>query len=140
MEQSQAPYQVILFDGVCNFCNGSINFIIDRDPKLTFRFAALQSEAGQYYLNKFGLSEQPLDSIILISGSEYYSKSTAALRIAKALRGGWPLFFYLFYPLPAFFRDFFYDLIARHRYRLFGKAGHCRVPTPELRYRFIEKV
>lgn len=130
-------YSVILFDGVCNLCNGTVNFVIDHDPKLKFRFAALQSEVGQSYVNKFGLDTQKFDSVLLVENDKIYTKSTAALRIAKNLSGVWSLFYYVFGWLPAFFRDIFYDLIAKNRYKMFGKTDACRMPTTELQQRFL---
>jgi len=128
---------VILFDGICNFCNGTVNFIIDKDKKKKFKFAALQSEAGQKVLNKFNLNVTDFDTIILTEGSKYYEKSTAALRIAKRLGGIWKLF-YVFIIIPTFIRNFFYDIIAKNRYKWFGKRDSCRIPKSEERERFLE--
>ena len=125
---------VILFDGVCNFCNGSVNFIIEHDKKGFFKFAPLQSETGQKYIDKFGLSE--VDSIILVEDEQAYTHSTAALRIAKHLDGIWSLG-YVFVIIPRPIRNFFYKLFAANRYRLFGKKEACMLPTPEIRQRFL---
>jgi predicted DCC family thiol-disulfide oxidoreductase YuxK len=127
---------VILFDGVCNFCNTTVNFIIDKDKKKRFKFTALQSEAGQKILKTFNLNVTDFDTIILTAGHRYYEKSTAALKIAKGLGGIWKLF-YVFIIVPAFIRDFFYDIIAKHRYRWFGKKDKCRIPTNEEREKFL---
>ncbi len=127
---------IVLFDGVCNFCNGSVNFIIRRDPKKKFRFAPLQSEVGQKLLKQFGLSTTDLDTMILIDGDRYYSRSTAGLQIARRMSGLWPLLF-AFIVVPPFLRDFVYNVIARNRYRWFGKRDACMVPTPDLRERFL---
>ncbi len=127
---------VILFDGVCNFCNFWVNFIIDRDRNDHFRFASLQSEYGQEVLRKLGLSQDDFDTFILVDGKDYYIKSTAGLRVAKKLGGGLSLL----YPLivvPAFIRDAVYSLIARNRYKFFGREEACRIPTPETRRKFI---
>jgi predicted DCC family thiol-disulfide oxidoreductase YuxK len=127
---------IILFDGVCNFCNASVNFIIDRDKKGIFQFAALQSEIGQEILRKNGLNATTFDSIILINDKKVYQKSDAALEIARNLDGFWKIF-YIFKIIPPFLRNSIYDLIAKNRYRFFGKSDTCRIPTPELRTRFL---
>lgn len=131
----------ILFDGVCNFCNASINFIIDRDSKGIFKFAALQSEIGQELLNKFGLKtsdseSRTFESIVAIEGDKVYQKSDAALEIARRMDGIWKIS-YVFKVIPAFFRNPIYDLVARNRYRIFGRTDACRIPTPELKARFL---
>ena len=129
-------HAVVLFDGVCNLCNSSVNFIIDRDPAGYFKFAALQDEAVQPLLNRFDLSADYLDSIVLIEDGHCYAKSAAALRIARRLEGAWPLL-YVFNAVPRALRDVLYDWIANNRYRWFGKRDACRIPTPELRARFL---
>lgn len=126
----------ILFDGVCNFCNASINFIIDRDSKGIFKFAALQSEIGQELLKEFGLKTSDFDSIVAIEGDKVYQKSDAALEIARRMDRIWKVF-YVLKIIPAFFRDPVYDLVARNRYRIFGRTDACRIPTPELKARFL---
>jgi predicted DCC family thiol-disulfide oxidoreductase YuxK len=128
---------IILFDGVCNFCNSSINFVIDRDYKNTFKFAPLQSDVASKLLTINNMKSMKMDSIILIEGNKIYTKSTAALRIAKNLSGAWFLLYYIFIPFPSFIRDFFYDIIARNRYKIFGKSEGCRIPTPELKSKFL---
>ncbi|HTK36991.1 MAG TPA: thiol-disulfide oxidoreductase DCC family protein [Pyrinomonadaceae bacterium] len=127
---------IILFDGVCNFCNGMVNFIIARDPKAYFKFAPLQSETGQRMRLRFGVDES-VDSIILIEDESAYVFSTAALRIVKALGGLWRLL-YVFIIVPTPIRDLFYRLFARNRYWLFGKKSVCMVPTPDIRARFLD--
>lgn len=128
----------ILFDGVCNLCNASINFIIDRDTNNSFQFAALQSESGQQLLKTHKVTIPPAgyDSLILISDGKVYKRSTAALKIASKLSGAWPLF-YGFIILPVPVRDFFYNIISKNRYRLFGRTDSCRMPSPELARKFI---
>ncbi|GGD39463.1 thiol-disulfide oxidoreductase DCC family protein [Muriicola marianensis] len=129
--------KIILFDGVCNLCNRSVQFVIRRDRKDLFRFAALQSEAGERLVRERGIDTSKVDSIILIEpGVAYYVKSEAALRIARGLTGLWPLLG-IFLWLPRSFRDLFYDLVARHRYKIFGKQDACMVPSPELRKKFL---
>ncbi len=127
----------ILFDGVCNLCNGAINFIIERDTKNVFQFAALQSEAGEALTTKFGIDTQKVDSIILIDNGTYYAKSTAALRVSKYLSGAYPLL-YGFMIIPKFVRDWVYDYIAKNRYKLFGKKESCMIPTKELKAKFLQ--
>lgn len=133
---SPDPQAVVLFDGVCNLCNASVNFVIDRDPAGRFRFAALQSEAAAPLLARAGLAPDHLGSIVLVEEGRIYTRSTAALRIARRLSGAWPLLA-VFLAVPRPLRDLAYDVIARHRYRWFGRAEACRVPTPELRTRFL---
>lgn len=140
---------ILLFDGVCNFCDASVNFIIAHDRAGYFKFAPLQSETGQDLARKFGLefaalSEKdtategsiPIDSVILIEDEKVYTHSTAALRVARKLDGIWS-WGYWFMIVPRAIRDFFYKLFARHRYRLFGKKDVCMMPTPELKQRFL---
>lgn len=129
---------IVLFDGVCNFCNSAVNFIIDRDQQGKFAFASLQSEIGAEILKSHHLTthHKALDSIVLVKNNHVYVKSRAALEIAKGLDGGWPLF-YAFIILPPFIRDFFYDLLAKYRYKLFGQSETCRVPTADIQDRFL---
>jgi predicted DCC family thiol-disulfide oxidoreductase YuxK len=126
---------IVLFDGVCNFCNGWVNFVIARDRSKYFKFAPMQSDIGQELRAKCGVSEE-VDSIILIEDDTAYVHSTAALRILRRLGGIWPIFYGLMI-VPKPIRDFFYKLFARNRYRLFGKKDVCMVPTPEVRERFL---
>lgn len=131
--------KIILFDGVCNLCNNSINFIIKRDKKDIFRFASLQSEIGQQLALERGIDvEEAMDSMILIEpGVAYYQRSTAALEIARDLGGGFSLISnFSFVPEP--FRDGIYNIIARNRYHWFGKQDSCMIPTPELKAKFLE--
>lgn len=128
---------ILLFDGVCNLCNGAVNFIIDHDPKSHFQFAALQSDFGQEKLEELGFNQEEFDSLVLLQNKKVYTKSSAALRIAKKLTFPYPLL-YVFIILPPFLRDAAYNLIARNRYKWFGKRDSCRMPTPELRSRFVD--
>ncbi|MEQ9442610.1 MAG: DCC1-like thiol-disulfide oxidoreductase family protein [Cyclobacteriaceae bacterium] len=132
-----AEKNIVLFDGVCNLCNHAVNFIIDHDPRDRFVFTSLQSKTGQALLLKHQLDEQYLDSLVLIRGEKAYRKSTAALHIARELSGFWPLC-YVFIILPSFIRNFFYDIVARFRYQMFGKLDACRIPTPELQAKFLD--
>lgn len=129
---------LVLFDGVCNLCNSSVQLIIKRDKKDIFRFASLQSDLGKSLTNNTEpQTESSLKSIVLIeSDGRRYTKSTAALRIARHLSGySWLSVFLI---LPKFIRDFFYDVIARNRYRWFGKKDECMIPTPELQSKFLD--
>ncbi|RDB06294.1 thiol-disulfide oxidoreductase DCC family protein [Runella aurantiaca] len=126
---------VILFDGVCNFCNASINFVIDRDAARRFRFASLQSDFGQRLLAENNRQLTDFDTVLLLREGKLYEKSDAALEIARYLKG-WS-WLYLFRFVPRFIRDFFYDIIAKNRYRLFGKSESCRIPTPEEKKLFV---
>jgi len=134
----QPPHPVIFFDGVCNLCTGSVQFIIKHDPKQYFRFASLQSELGQQFLQQNGLSADTFDSFIVWENGKYHTESTAALRVARKLSGLWPGL-YVFILLPAFIRNSVYRLVARNRYRWFGKKETCWVPTAELNGLFISR-
>ncbi len=126
---------IVLFDGVCNFCNSSINFIIKRDQKGYFKFAPLQSEIAQKLV---GDKTKPMpESVILIENGRTYDRSSAALRIAKKLNVLWPLL-YIFIIVPKPIRDAVYNLIGRNRYKWFGKTEACMIPTPEVRSRFLD--
>ncbi|MFZ4589860.1 MAG: thiol-disulfide oxidoreductase DCC family protein [Ignavibacteria bacterium] len=129
--------KIILFDGVCNFCNSSVNFIIDKDKHDVFRFASLQSDFGQKCLNDFNLPTDSFSTLILVSNGKYYKRSAAALRIAKELSSPYNLSF-SFILIPPFIRNLFYDIIARNRYKWFGKKEVCRIPSAEERAKFIE--
>lgn len=128
---------IVFFDGVCNLCNQSVLFIIQRDPEAHFRFATLQSAMGQRILTTYGHATTAQDSVLLFQHSKLYDRSRAALEICRALSGLWPLL-YVFIIVPPFLRNGVYDWIARNRYRWFGKKEECMIPTPELRSRFIE--
>jgi len=128
---------IVLFDGVCNLCNASVGFIIDRDRRGYFSFAALQSEVGRRRLASYRRPGETLDTVVLLEGGRVYTRSRAALRIARRLDGLWPLLFALSV-LPEPIADAAYGWIARNRYRWFGRSESCRVPTPELRARFLD--
>ncbi len=135
-----AAPDTIFFDGVCNLCNGFVQFVIRHDPAGRFRFAALQSDAGQRLLTAHGLAPAelaaPPESVLLLSGGRLYSHSTAVLRIAQGLGGVWRLVG-LGWALPGSWRDALYRLVARNRYRWFGRQESCMMPTPELKARFL---
>ncbi|MCO6510252.1 MAG: thiol-disulfide oxidoreductase DCC family protein [Aridibacter famidurans] len=128
----------VLFDGVCNFCNSSVNFIIRRDREGYFRFAPLQSDIAADLLADKKFDRENVDSIVLIEDDEVFVYSTAALLIARKLDGNWPLL-YAFIYIPAPIRDFFYRQFAKHRYKLFGKKDQCMIPTPAMRARFLSE-
>lgn len=127
---------IVLFDGVCNFCNGTINFLMDRDSSQRLKFAPLQSEAGQQLLRKHHLPTDDFKSFVFITQGKVYQQSTAALKIACILDGGWKALYGLII-VPAFLRNAVYALIARNRYRWFGKMDACRIPSPQERARFL---
>ncbi len=128
---------IALFDGVCNLCNGTVNFIIDHDPDRHFRFAPLQSEPGRALLEKHGLPAERLETFVLVEGERAYTRSSAALRVVRRL--GWPWRLgYVFIVVPRPLRDLAYNLVAKYRYSLFGRRDTCRVPTAELRSRFLD--
>ncbi len=127
---------IILFDGVCNFCNASVNFVIARDRAGYFKFAPLQSEIGEDVIERHGIDTTETDSVILVEDNFAYTHSTAALRIARRLDGLWSWLF-LFIVIPRPIRDVLYRLFARYRYRLFGRQDACMMPTPDIRARFL---
>jgi predicted DCC family thiol-disulfide oxidoreductase YuxK len=127
---------IVLFDGVCNLCNGLVRFLIKRDREAIFKFTSLQSEVGQQWLIKFGLAKNEFESFVLIRGDKYYVKSDAALKMLVQLGGFWKTF-YVFKLIPRPVRDFIYDRIAKSRYRIFGRRDVCMIPTPELQERFL---
>ncbi|WP_149275749.1 thiol-disulfide oxidoreductase DCC family protein [Pareuzebyella sediminis] len=130
--------KIILFDGVCNLCNNAIQDIIKRDKKDVFRFAALQSEIGRQLVDERHIDTSKIDSIILIDpGTAYYVKSEAAMEISKEVGGAWSVLA-LFRWIPVSLRNMVYDLVAKYRYRWFGRKAQCMVPTPELRAKFLD--
>ncbi|HTK83038.1 MAG TPA: DCC1-like thiol-disulfide oxidoreductase family protein [Bacteroidota bacterium] len=127
---------IILFDGVCNLCNGFVQFVIVRDPEKFFRFASLQSTAAQELLKKGSMTiPDNLSTVVLLEGESVYTQSDAVLRILKHLKG-WK-YSYVLAIVPKIWRDIVYAVISRYRYRMFGKNEICMVPTPELRDRFL---
>jgi len=139
---------VVLFDGVCNFCDSSVNFIIQHDKTGYFKFAPLQSNEGSRLANQYGFESAtapkenavndliPIDSVILIEGGKAYTHSAAALRILKRLGRPWS-FLYAFVAVPRVLRDWAYRLFAKYRYRIFGRKDHCMLPSPDVRARFL---
>jgi predicted DCC family thiol-disulfide oxidoreductase YuxK len=133
----ETEHPIILFDGVCNLCSSSVQYIIKRDKRNLFRFASLQSDVGQTILAKHNLSTSALDSFLLVQGGKTYKKSTGALRVAKQLSGLSKLS-YAFIIIPEFIRDSVYTFIGNHRYKWFGKKESCWLPTAELRSKFLD--
>lgn len=132
----QLTHSIILFDGVCNLCNGAVNFVIKRDTGNVFKFTPLQEKQGVLLLKMHAVDTQKLDSIVLIENGNVYIKSSAALRIARKMSNLWPLFFVLLI-IPSFIRDGVYDFIAKNRYKWFGKKEQCMIPTPGFREKFL---
>jgi predicted DCC family thiol-disulfide oxidoreductase YuxK len=130
------PPDVVVFDGVCNLCSRSVQFILKHEAEPRFRFAPVQSPAGSQLLRDAGFDSADVKTFVLLSHGTVYTRSSAALRIAKSLKGPWKLL-RVAWLVPRPIRDWMYDLVARNRYRWFGKTDTCMVPTPELRERFL---
>jgi predicted DCC family thiol-disulfide oxidoreductase YuxK len=128
---------IILFDGICNLCNSAVQFVIKRDTSNHFLFASLQSEEGKRILVQNNVKTYEMSSFILIENERVYDRSTAALKVARQLKGPWKLL-YGFMVVPKFIRDFIYKIISKNRYQWFGKKEACMVPTPELKARFLD--
>lgn len=135
MDTSSNP--VILFDGVCNYCNSMINFVIRQDKKQQMRFATLQSDIAQNLLEYYGLSKDNFDSFVFIENGQAYLQSTAALKVLNRLPWYWQ-WTQLFRVIPKFIRDSVYNFIAKRRYKWFGKKESCMIPTPEVKSRFLD--
>ncbi len=127
---------LLLFDGVCNLCNGFVQWVIIRDHKGVFKFAALQSEAGQAALQQMGKSTEHFDSVVLVTDQGVLTKSDAAIAVAQGLGGWWSLAV-VFKVFPRFLRNAVYDWVARNRYRWFGRTEMCMLPRPEWKNRFL---
>lgn len=137
MAQTQPHTPLILYDGVCNLCTGTVIFVIKRDRKRRFKFASLQSALGQELLRQFGFPTDDFKTFVLVTEDGHFTRSTAVLKVAKELNGLWPLLYALII-IPRPIRDIFYNYIARNRYRLFGKKEACLVPSPDIRDRFLD--
>jgi predicted DCC family thiol-disulfide oxidoreductase YuxK len=131
---SDAP--ILLFDGVCNLCNASVQWILNRDHKGQFRFAALQSATGQQFLLRHGLSAKDFNTAVVVDGEQIFLRSDAALEIVRRLGGFWRLL-YIFKIVPRPLRNAVYNLVARNRYRWFGHREECMLPRPEWKERFL---
>ncbi|MDQ3110919.1 MAG: DCC1-like thiol-disulfide oxidoreductase family protein [Bacteroidota bacterium] len=129
-------HAIVMFDGVCNFCNDRINFIIRHDKKDYFRFVTLQSDLGKKILADHGIVMPDPDTFILVENGKTYDRTTAALRIVKSLEGLWPAL-YVFIIVPAFLRDIVYKVVAKNRYKWWGERESCMIPTPEIRKKFL---
>lgn len=134
---SHSDKTIMLIDGFCDLCSGTVIFTVRHDPQNHIRFAALQSPAGQRLLAEHGLPTADFKSFVLIENNKPYTRSTAALKYFKKLSRPW-CFLYFFIVIPKPVRDFFYDIVASNRYRWFGKRKECLVPTPEIRNRFLD--
>lgn len=129
-------HPIILFDGICNLCNNAVQYVIRHDPNAVFKFTSLQSDKGKQLTGQFGLSGTAGKSFILVEENKAYTKSTAALKVARKLNGVSRLL-YVFIIIPPFIRNAIYDLVARNRYKWFGKRESCMVPTASLQTRFL---
>ena len=129
---------IILFDGVCNLCNGAVQFVIKRDNKNQFLFASLQSGEGKQILEDHNFPMNKMDSFFLVENGKVYDKSTAALKVLKKLSGPWSLL-YGFIIVPKFIRDGVYNWIAKNRYQWFGQKDECMIPTAELKAKFLNQ-
>lgn len=128
---------ILLFDGVCNLCNGAVNLLIEADPDAYVRLGTLQSPAARPYLRAFGRDPEAMSSVVLIEDGELYTRSTAVLRVLRRLEGPWSLLWaFILVPRPV--RDWVYDRVASSRYQWFGRRDECRTPTPSVRDRFLE--
>lgn len=127
---------VIYFDGECNLCSGSVQFILKRESKEQFRFASLQGESGQAFLKKHSYPVDHFDSFILDEDGKIFTRSTAALRVSRNLNFPWPLL-YIFIVVPRFIRDGIYEYVSHHRYKWFGKKESCWIPDPKWKKRFL---
>ena len=137
-QKMDSDKKIILFDGVCNLCNRSVQYIIKRDKRDKFRFATLQGEIGQQLIKERNIDTSKVDSIILIEpGVAYYTKSTAALKIGQSF-GGWWKISNILNLIPRQLGDIVYDLVAKYRYRWFGQKEECMVPTPALKAKFLD--
>lgn len=134
---NKSTSHLILFDGVCNLCNGAVQTVINNDKKQIFTFASLQSITGEKVLIENKLSTDDFDSFVYLRNGKLFLRSSAALYVAKDL-GGFSQLLFIFIIVPKFIRDFVYNYIAKNRYKWFGKQESCMVPTPELKSRFLD--
>lgn len=127
---------IILFDGICNFCNSAVNFTLKRNTKADILFAPMQSSSGQKILSQYHLPADRMESFVFIENKKPYKQSTAALKVCRHLNGLWPLC-YGFIIIPKFIRDGIYNWVAKNRYKWFGVRQQCMIPTPEIKSRFL---
>jgi predicted DCC family thiol-disulfide oxidoreductase YuxK len=129
---------VILFDGVCNMCNGLVHFVIKRDKKNIFQFASLQSSYGKALIEHFNLNGKGLDTVLVYDGKKVLTRSDATLAIVTSLKGIW-VTFVVFRIMPRFIRNSIYNFMAKRRYAFFGKRDNCMVPTDDIKNRFLDE-
>lgn len=129
-------YPIIFFDGICNFCNGAVNFVIRNERKCEIKFATLQSDIATQLLNKYGIPKGGYQSFFFLENGKVYTSSTAAIKVCRYLKGLWPLMIG-FIIVPRFIRDGIYNVISKNRYRWFGKKETCMIPSPELKSKFL---
>lgn len=127
---------ILLFDGYCNLCHSSVQFVLKHEKKSDLYFSSLQSTLGIELLNEYSIDPKETDSLVLIENNKAYTKSSAALRLAKHLKGIYPLAFGFMF-VPSFIRNSVYDFIARNRYKWYGKKDSCMVPDPDMNKRFL---
>ena len=132
------PESILLFDGHCSLCNGAVDFVLKRDLKKKLLLASIQGPAGQGVLKKYHLPPSYLDTLVLVEQGKVYLGSTAAIRVARLLGGGWPLFYGLII-IPKGIRDRIYQWISEHRYRWFGRRDSCRMPTASESTHFLKE-
>ncbi len=137
MSNHNGNKKIVLFDGVCNLCSSSVQFILKKDKKDQFLFGSLQGSAGQHYLHKYQLPPNTFHSFMLVEGDKLYIRSSAALRMLKHIGGAWGLLYGLII-VPRFIRDGIYNVIAKNRYKWFGKKEACWIPTPALKQKFLD--
>lgn len=132
----ELEHDIVIFDGVCNFCDSSVQFILKHDNNDRYRFVPFQQPTGEALLKKYGIDPATIDSIVLIEQQQAFKKSTAILKITRRMSGLWPLM-YAFIIVPKFLRDPIYEWIGRNRYRWFGKKEACMIPSPDVRAKFL---
>lgn len=128
---------ILLFDGVCNLCNASVQKVIQMDPEGKINFASLQSELGQELLEKFKLPQEDFDTVVLVDQDQFFTKSDVPLQIFRTIGGNWTFLYLVFKIVPKFIRDWMYTLIAKNRYHIWGKQESCMLPSPKLKERFL---
>ena len=136
--KAEQSHSVVLFDGVCNLCEKTIQWIIRNDPSGHFNFASLQSAAARELLQRFHYKHDPMSSVLVVIDGKVHRKSQAALQICKRLGSAWPLLYYLLIWVPTSVADKLYDYIGARRYRWFGRKSECWIPSPEIAARFID--
>lgn len=131
------PRPILLFDGVCNVCNASVQFIVKHEKQQVIQFASLQSDIGTRLAKEHGIDASDLDTVVMVDGGRVHTRSSAFVRVSKHMGGVWKVLGALLWIVPKPLRDLGYVIFAKNRYRLFGKRDECMIPTPELRARFL---